>query len=95
MSVACTVFDPKLVKNMSREQQVQNIRVLAQYLNVCEDNAVAEWNIFRPTLLSDKNGQKTASDMFTMLITSDLADSFSCLTCIAQAIVSCPVGTAG
>ena len=42
VSVACAVFDPKLVKDISREQQVQNIRVLAQYLNVCEDNAVAE-----------------------------------------------------
>jgi hypothetical protein len=47
VSVACSIFEPKLAKTMSREEHVQKIRVLAQYLNICQDSAVAEWNVFR------------------------------------------------
>jgi len=38
--------------------------------------------------------QKNSSEIFQMLITSDLSDSFPQLSFIAQAIISCPVGTA-
>ena len=93
VSVVSAVFDPSKCKDISREQQVEYIQQLSKFFNFSE--AILEWNMFRSTLLNKKNEQKTAGDTFHMLIVSDLADSFSCLSSIARAIVTCPIGTAG
>jgi hypothetical protein len=95
ISAAATVFSPNCCKDICHEQQLKHIQQLSKFFSINETDAITEWNMFRSTLLHKKNEHKTAADMFHVLITSDLADSFSCLSTIAQAIVSCPLGTAG
>jgi hypothetical protein len=67
VSIAASVFDSMSCQYIAREQQLKYIQQLSKFFNLNEDDTVAEWNLFRSTLLHKKNEKKTAAEMFHLL----------------------------
>jgi hypothetical protein len=92
ISVAATIFKPDSVE-MSLEDQLEKVGVLADHFKLNKDSAANEWLCFRRYMDHRKN--KNGADIFNSLLVSDLSDAFPELAKLAGIIMVSPIGTAG
>ena len=93
VSIAATIFHPASMARMELKDQLEKIKLLAEYFNINATEAASEWMCFRSYL--EKHQEQTSNEIFRYMMISDLGDAFPEIRQICGIILTCPVGTAG
>ena len=92
INVAATIFNPASAE-MSLDDQLDKIRLLAEHFKLNKNYAANEWLCFRRYM--DHNKDKNCAEILRSTLVTDLSDAFPELAKLAGIVLVSPIGTAG